>query len=120
GDGDGVAAGLLLDDEADRDVAVESAQAPRLLDAVLDRGHVLDPHWIAVAIGDDDVREVLGDLDPAEGPQNLLVSARVHASAGQLEVLPHERESHVLDREPATAELRRLDCDIDRPRLPAD
>ena len=50
-------------------------QAARLLERVLDPADVLDPHGLAVAVGDDQLAKSRGLLDPAHRAQHQLLRA---------------------------------------------
>ncbi len=97
---DGVGARLLLHDEADGVFAVQPGQAAGLLEGVFHPADVLDPHRIAVLVGDDQSRG-----NPAAFSTRPMVRstssavALVDAPAGEFQVLPHQRLADVLDRE---------------------
>jgi hypothetical protein len=103
--GHGVGVGLALDGQRDRALVVHPARGLDVLDAVLDVGHVLEAHRVAVGQRRDDelgelrrARELLVGLD---GERLALALERSHGRVG---VGGLERRGHIVHREVARGE----------------
>ena len=84
------------------------------------RATSLMPDRVAVALRDDEVREFLGLLHPAERPQHFFPRALIDPAAGQFEVLPQQAPGARPRRRVAAAQAVRVGPHIHGPVLPAD
>jgi hypothetical protein len=75
-----------------------SRAAARLLEGVLDAADVANPYRVTALVGHDQVQESGRVLDAAHRPQHEFARPLVDAAAGQFQVLPGERLTHVLNR----------------------
>ena len=107
-------------DQADGVLAVEPGLGPGLLEGVDRPADVLDPDRGSPLVGDDQVVELPGGVQPAEGPEDHFARTLVDPPARLFEVLAFERGLHVVDRQGVGRELVGVDGHVDRPGPAAD
>ena len=99
----------LLDVDADGFLVVEQRERPRLLGPVAHVGDLAQADHLAVALGDDELRELLRVLEPALEPDRPFVHVAHHATHRRGEVLELERLHHLPDTHPGGLHLLRLE-----------
>ena len=108
----GGAVAVGLDDvDADGVAPVEQRRRARLLGAVDGVGHVAQPNQLAVALGDDDAREIRGRVEPAEQADGALVERAVEPAHRRGQVLRLQRLHDLADADAGRLQRLRLERD---------
>ena len=114
-----VGARLLLHEQADGVLAVQPAQTAGSSTESSARPMSRNADRVAVAIGDDQVVELVRARNPAQRPQHQFTRALVDDAARDLQVLSDQGQPDVLDRQPEGGKLVGVDDDVDRPAAAA-
>ena len=118
---DDVRAGLAIDDQQDRRLAVGQAGVAEVLDAVADVRDVVEPHRRAVAIRDDQRPVLLGLVELVGRRQRPLPIAVGDVPLRAIRVRGRQRRANVLERQAERVQRGRVDLDAHgRQRAAAD
>ena len=107
GDGGGAEPRGLQDVDADRLVVVEEREGSRFFGAVLDVGHVAQPHDASAGLRDDDVLELGGRVQPSLQADRALIQLAFEPPDRHGQVLRLQRLHHLAHADPAGLEVAR-------------
>jgi hypothetical protein len=118
---DDIGAGLAVDDDENRALAVGEPLVADVLDAVDDVADVAEPHGIGVAIGDHQVFVVGGLAGLVVGIDLDMRGVAFDRALGAVGVGRRQRRAHVLEPDAVFEELQRVELDAHgRQRRAAD
>jgi len=111
---DDVGAGLAEDDQQHGGLAVRQADRPDVFDRVLDPRHVLEPHGLAVPVGDDHRHVVRGMAHLVVGEDLRRPGGVAQRALRAIDVRGGQHLANVLERDPVLVERRGVELDADR------